>query len=545
MRKIHANPWAALMVTSLGFLMVLLDLTIVNIAIPNMIDKLHASLDQILWVINGYALPLAALLITSGRLGDIFGPRNMFAAGITLFTLASIACGFAVSPDQLIAFRVVQGIGAAILAPQTLTILMMTFPAERRGVATGIWGAVAGIAAIAGSTLGGLLVTAFDWRWIFFINVPIGAFVLAMTFIVIPDLRLGRKHQIDIRGIVLTAAGLLAICYGLVEGQRYNWGKITSFISIPLVIGIGVVLLAVFLGLQARMQDREPLVPFALFRDRNYSLMNFTSSALAIGMIGILLLFTIYLQSVLGMSALRAGLTLAPMAVTSIFVAPVVGRLTDRIGGKMILITGLALFAAGLGWMAAIAQPDAHWYTFVAPLIVSGAGIGCTFAPLMTIAMGNVQPQLAGAASGVINNNRQIGAVIGAAVVGALLQNRLATSLTGQAINRSVALPAGIRPRFVTSFQGAARNGLQVGAGQSGGDVKPPPGTPRQVSLHFQQLAHQVFTHGYVSALRATMLIPIAVIAAAVFSAMAIKDRRRPQSLAARDKETVQTHSPA
>ena len=242
MRKLRGNPWAVLVVISLGFFMTLLDLTIVNIAIPSMITKLHASFDDVLWVINAYALVLAVLVITGGRLGDLIGPRTMFAAGVTVFTAASAACGLAPSPGWLIAFRAVQGVGAAMLMPQTLAIITMIFPPERRGAAFGVWGAVAGAATIAGPTLGGLLITALDWRWIFYVNVPIGAIVLALTGVLIPRLHPGRKHRMDYLGVVLASAALLAICYGLVEGQTYNWGKITSFISIPLVLGAGVVL---------------------------------------------------------------------------------------------------------------------------------------------------------------------------------------------------------------------------------------------------------------------------------------------------------------
>jgi EmrB/QacA subfamily drug resistance transporter len=201
------NPWVILLVVSLGFFMTLLDLTIVNIAIPNMITKLHASLDDILWVINGYALVLAVLLITCGRLGDLFGQRKLFFAGIALFTLASAACGLSTSPGYLIGFRAVQGLGAAMLMPQTLAILTMVFPPERRGAAFGVWGAVAGIATIAGPTLGGLLVTAFDWRYIFFVNVPIGAVVLVLTPILIPDLRTGRRHSFDMRSATRWSRG--------------------------------------------------------------------------------------------------------------------------------------------------------------------------------------------------------------------------------------------------------------------------------------------------------------------------------------------------
>ena len=244
----RGNPWVILMVVSLGFFMTLLDLTIVNIAIPNMISNLHASLDDILWVINAYALVLAVLLITAGRLGDLLGQRTVFFAGIALFTLSSAACGLAPSPGWLIGFRAVQGLGAALLMPQTLAILTMVFPADRRGAAFGIWGAVAGVATIAGPTLGGLLVTAFDWRYIFFINLPIGVAVLIMTPFLIPDLRTGRRHSFDLGGVILASLALLAICYALVEGQKYNWGTIKSIISIPLLAGVGVLLLGCSCG---------------------------------------------------------------------------------------------------------------------------------------------------------------------------------------------------------------------------------------------------------------------------------------------------------
>src|SRR6201982_1783348 len=240
MTKLRGNPWAVLVVVSLGFFMTLLDLTIVNIAIPNIIDKLNASLDDVLWVLNAYALVLAVLVITAGRLGDLIGPRTMFVAWIAVFTAASAACGLAPGAGWLIGFRAVQGLGAAMLMPQTLAIITMTFPPERRGAAFGIWGAVAGLATIAGPTLGGLLVTAFDWRWIFFVNLPFGAACLILTFFIIPALRPGRRHRLDVPGVLLASAALLAICYGLVEGQKYNWGTITGFISIPLVFVVGV-----------------------------------------------------------------------------------------------------------------------------------------------------------------------------------------------------------------------------------------------------------------------------------------------------------------
>jgi EmrB/QacA subfamily drug resistance transporter len=520
MTKLRGNPWAVLVVVSLGFFMTLLDLTIVNIAIPNMILKLHATLDDVLWVLNAYALVLAVLVITAGRLGDLVGPRTMFASGIAVFTAASAACGFAPSPGWLIGFRAVQGLGAAMLMPQTLAIVTMVFPPERRGAAFGIWGAVAGLATVAGPTLGGLLVTAFDWRWIFFVNLPIGIVVLAVTFYLIPDLRPGRKHRLDILGVVLASLALLGICYGLVEGQRYDWGTIASFVSIPLVIGAGIVLLVVFLVVQKLTQRGEPLVPFALFRNRNFSLMNWVSGTLSIGMLGIFLPFTIYLQDALGFSALKAGLTMAPASIVMIFIAPFLGRLTDKIGGKYILMCGLTLFAVGMGWVVLTAGPSSSWQDFLAPLIVAGIGMGGTFAPLTTTAMRNVEPQLAGAASGMLNTVRQVGSVIGTASVGALLENRLVASLTSQATIRSAGLPAPVRATFIAGFRRAASSGLIGGTSASPGAQR---GIPAALAAQLQRLGGEVFSHGYVLAMRATMVLPIAVVVLAAASCLAVK----------------------
>jgi EmrB/QacA subfamily drug resistance transporter len=509
MRKFRGNPWAVLLVVSLGFFMTLLDLTIVNIAIPNMITKLHASLDDVLWVINAYALVLAVLLITAGRLGDLFGQRKMFFTGVVVFTLASAACGLAPNAGFLIGFRAVQGLGAALLMPQTLAMLTMVFPPERRGAAFGVWGAVAGVATIAGPTLGGLLVTAFDWRYIFFINIPIGAAVLVLTFVLIPDLRTGRRHRFDVRGVLLASAALLLICYGLVDGQKYNWGTITGFLSIPLILAVGVLLLGVFLLVQARTQDSEPLLPFSLFADRNYSLMNFVAATISIGMLGIFLPFTIYLQSVLGFSALKAGLTMAPASFIAMFVAPAAGRLSDRIGGKFILLAGLTLFALGMGWIALIAQPNSAWYDFLAPQFVAGVGIGCTFAPMTTVAMRDIRPQMAGAASGVFNTTRQFGSVIGTAGVGALLQNRLVAGLTSQARLRTAGLPPAQRAHLISGFRAAAQGGLTEGSGHK-----------------LTGLSGLIFGHGFVDAMRPTMEVPIVILLIGAASCLFIRPGR-------------------
>lgn len=513
--RYRGNPWAVLLVLSLGFFMTLLDLTIVNIAIPDMMRRLGASLDDVLWVLNAYALVLAVLVITAGRLGDLFGPKRLFVWGIALFTLASAACGLAPDAAFLIAFRSVQGIGAAMLLPQTLALITIIFPADRRGAAMGIWGAVAGVATIAGPTLGGLLVTELDWRWIFFVNLPIGVIVFAAAVVIIPDIKPGRRHRLDLPGVAIATVALLGICYGLVEGQSYDWDA-----RIWVSIGVGCVMVAVFLVYQRSRQGDEPLVPFALFASRNFSIMNIVAGTLAVGMLGIFLPFTIYLQSALGFTALKAGLTLAPSSIVMIPAAPLSGRLTDRIGGKYILMTGLTLFAAGMGWAVLVATPTSTWVDFLAPMIVAGFGMGCVFPPMTTTAMRDVDPKLAGAASGMLNTVRQVGSVIGTASVGALLQNRLASSLTAEATRRSVVLPEPVRHAFVGAFGQAA----SFTTGTSSG-ISVPKGTPPALAAELRRLGAEVFSIGYVQAMRWTMVMPIAVIVLAAASCLAISRR--------------------
>jgi EmrB/QacA subfamily drug resistance transporter len=503
MRKWHGNPWAILLTLSLGFFMTLLDLTIVNIAIPNMVDKLDASLDEILWVINGYVLVLAVLLITAGRLGDLRGQRNMFILGVAVFTLASLACGISQTPAELIAARAVQGLGAAILMPQTMAIVIGTFPSDRRGTALGVWGAVAGVATIAGPSLGGLLVTAFDWRWIFFVNLPIGVLVLLMAIFLIPDTRMERPHRLDVGGVLLATAALFCLVFALTEGQRYEWNG-----GIWGLLGGAAVLFGAFLLHQRSRQDGEPLVPFTLFRDRNFTVMNLVGVTVSIGMIGIFLPMTIYLQNVLGYSSLKAGLVLAIMSVMGMFLTPVAGRLSDRISGKYILMAGLTTYAIGNVWILAVADVDTNWPAFIAPMIVAGIGVGCVFAPMATEAMRGVPPRLAGAASGVNNTMRQVGSVVGGAAVGAVLQHQLAGALRDEAANRAAEIPAAYRGQVVAGFADASKGGLEVG----GGRPQLPAGLPQQAAADIQRVTAEIFQHGFVTAMRPSIALPIAVV---------------------------------
>jgi len=524
MNERPTNPWPALLVVCLGFFMIMLDTTIVYIATPSILTSLQTSLDSVLWVFNGYLLAYAVLLITAGRLGDLFGPRNLFAAGLVLFTAASALCGLSQDATQLIVARVVQGVGGALLAPQSLAILTSIFPRERMGAALGFWGAVIGVSTIAGPTIGGLIITNFDWRWIFFVNVPIGVVALLGAFLIVPDVRPGRAHRFDVVGVGLSGAALLAIVYALIEGQRYDWGTITGFLSIPLLLAAGIALFAVFVVWERN--QAEPLVPLRLFANRNYTLMNWTALAVAFAMQGIFLPLTIYLQSVLGMSALNAGLAVAPMSLVSMFVAPFSGRLVDRFGGKYFLMAGLLLFASGTGLVFAFASLESGWQTFIAPLMLAGLGMGCVFAPMTTVAMRDVAMRDTGAASGVFNTMRQLGAVVGSAVIGAVLQAQLAVDLPAEAASASTQLPPQFRDQFISGFAQAARAGFQVGVGQTGG-AQLPPNLPAQAIALIQTLARQVFERGFIDAMHPTAVVAVAVLIVAAAGCIFIDSGRR------------------
>jgi len=534
MAQARTNPWLVLVVLTSGFFMILLDTTIVNVAIPAMSAGLNTTLDQILWVLNAYILVYAVLLITAGRLGDLYGQRNLFAIGLFVFTAASALCGISQNANELIAARILQGVGGAILTPQTLSIITTLFPPERRGAAFGVWGGVAGLATITGPTVGGAIITYIDWRWIFYINVPIGIAALVATFAIIPDIRPGRHHGWDIVGVVMATAGLFAVVFGLIEGQRYNWGEIASYgITIPEVIIGGVVIIVLFLFWE-RFQ-KEPLLPLSLFRERNFAVANWIAAAISFGMLSLFLPVTIYLQSVRGFSALTAGLTFAPMSLTSMFVAPFAGRFADKVGGKYILLTGISLFTIGFGLVTYVAGPDSTWITFLAPAIVAGAGMGMTFAPMTTVAMRNISPRMAGAASGILNTTRQLGAAIGSAVVGAILQNQLATTLHDQAVSHAAALPAAFRDQFVAAFSSVSSNGFQIGTGQTG--AKLPQNIPPAIQHQLSALAHDVFVSAYIDAMKATLLVPVAFLAVTALTTLLIKRRQRP---AASQDEPVQ-----
>ncbi|MFI9816571.1 DHA2 family efflux MFS transporter permease subunit [Saccharothrix variisporea] len=515
------RPWRALAVLCLANFLILLDTTIVNTAAPDVMAGLDAGIDEVLWVLNGYLLAFASLLIVFGRVGDLVGPRAVFVAGLTVFTAASILCGLSTSSGVLIAARVLQGVGAAALTPQALTLISAIFPAQRRGAAFGIFTAVAGVAAVSGPTVGGLVVTEYGWQSVFWLNVPFGAagVVLALRFV--PDLRAGRRHRFDAVGVVLATGALLALVYALVEGQRHDWGVITGVVSIPAVLVLSAVLGAAFLWWERR--QHEPLVPLDLFRDRNYSVATGITLISSFAVYGLLLVFVIETQTLLGMSPLMSGVTALPWTIALSAVAPLGGRLADRVGGKLPLTVGMALYAAGVLGVAFVPDATSTPGTFVVPMLLAGIGMGLALAPATTEAMRDIPAERAGVASGVLNTARQTGAALGAAVIGAVLQNRLVSTLHAESASLATRLPPQHRPRFLDAFEDAAAHGLRLGTGQQG--VAVPDGLPPDTAAQFSSLAHQAFTTAFLTASRSALAVAAAAILLGGLSALMLNKK--------------------
>jgi EmrB/QacA subfamily drug resistance transporter len=450
------SPWPALWAMVIGFFMILVDTTVVSVATPAIMADLGAGVDAVVWVTSGYLLAYAVPLLITGRLGDRFGPKRVYLAGLTIFTLASIWCGLTDTVGELIAARVVQGLGASLITPQTMAVITRTFPAESRGRAMSLWGATAGVATLVGPILGGVLVDGLGWQWIFFVNGPVGvvAFVLAARLVpVLPT----HVHRFDLLGVALSAVGMFLLVFGVQEGQSYDWGQIRGPISVWSLIVAGLVVLAGFLVLQARNRG-EPLVPLELFRDRNFSLANVAITTVGFAITAMAFPLMFYAQGVLGLSPTRAALLLVPMAVISGALAPFVGRLADRAHPRWIAGFGMACFAASLLWLAAIIGPDTPIWQLLLPISLLGVANGFVWAPIGSTATRNLPMSRAGGGAGIYNTTRQVGAVLGSAAIAALIQSRLAANLPAApgggsaeptAINR---LPAALHAGFATAM---------------------------------------------------------------------------------------------
>ncbi|MGW4355322.1 MFS transporter [Nocardia sp. NPDC004582] len=439
------NPWGALGALCAGYFMILLDMTIVAVANPAIMRGLHTDMSQVIWVTSAYLLTFAVPLLVTGRLGDRFGPKYLYLGGLSVFTLASLWCGLAGGIGSLIAARAVQGLGAALIAPQTMAVIGRIFPWDKRGAAMGVWGGVAGIATLVGPILGGVLVDHGGWQWIFYVNLPIGVIALALGAWLVPALPTN-DHRFDIPGMIAVAIGMSALVFGIQEGNTYHWaGWVWG------VIAGGIVVLALFLIYQGRT-TAEPLVPLSLFRNRNFSLGTAATGALGAAMTAQMVPSYFYLQAVRELAPTAAALVFAPMAVVSAVLSPVVGKLSDKVPPRYLLTFGFALFTAAVLWFIGLATPDGSIPLMCVMSAVCGIGSSCIWAPLPATALRSLPLHQMGAASGIYNTTRQVGSVLGSAAIGALLTARLAAHALPASAGEAGPLPDAIKGPYASAL---------------------------------------------------------------------------------------------
>ncbi len=397
-------------ITSVALFMVTLDNLVVTTAIPVIRTDLGASLESLEWTVNAYTLTFAVLLLTGAALGDRFGRRRMLSLGIGIFTAGSITAALAPSIEMLNLARAVQGLGGAIVLPLTLTILSAAVPPEKRGVALGAWGGISGLAVALGPVVGGAIVQGISWQWIFWLNVPIGIALIPLALT-----RLAESHgpaaKLDLPGLGLSAAGLFGIVWGLVRGNAQGWASA----EIVGALVAGAVVLAAFVAWEIRAEN--PMLPMSFFRNRTFTLANTASLFMFFGMFGSIFLLSQFFQTVQGYSPLGSGLRILPWTIAPMFVAPIAGALSDKIGGKTLIGTGLSLQAIGLAWLGLISSPTAPYSEFVGPFILAGVGMGLFFAPVANVVLSSVRPAEEGQASGANNAIRELGGVFGVAVL--------------------------------------------------------------------------------------------------------------------------------
>ena len=417
-----ADPWRALWAMMVGFFMILVDATIVAVANPSIMEKLGASYDAVIWVTSAYLLGFAVPLLIAGRLGDRYGPKNLYLIGLTVFTAASLWCGLSGTIGMLIAARVVQGVGAALLTPQTLSTITRIFPAERRGVAMSVWGATAGVATLVGPLAGGVLVDGLGWQWIFFVNVPIGIIGLGLAFWLVPVLPT-ENHGFDLIGVVLSGVGMFMVVFALQEGQSHDWAP---WIWGTLAGGVGFMAAFVF---WQQANRNEPLVPLGIFRDRDFSLSSLGVATIGFVVTAMILPVMFYAQAVCGLSPTRAALLTAPMAIATGLLAPWVGKIVDRYHPRPIIGFGFSMLAISLTWLSVEMTATTPIWRIALPLTATGIGMAFIWSPLAATATRNLASDVAGAGSGVYNATRQVGSVLGSASMAAFMTTRISAEM--------------------------------------------------------------------------------------------------------------------
>jgi len=473
----HPRKWVILGVVALGMFMALLDSTIVNIAIPAIVADLNTSLANVSWVLNAYNIGLAVLFLTFGRIADRFGQKRVFLLGLFLFTAFSLACGLAPNIGWLIGFRIGQAIGAAAMIPVSLTILMSAFPREQHGMATALWGAMGGVAAAVGPTLGGVLVQYVSWHWIFYVNVPIGVITIVAALSIVPEYRRDvGSASIDLPGIAFSGLAFFALTLGLIQGNSWGWssGKILG-----LLVG-AVVLIALFALWELR--SRSPMLNLRLFGIRSFSAATASMFFIGTAVGGALFLLVIFMIDVLGYTELRAAISVTPMPAVGLVIAPFVGKMLDKIGPSVLAAIGGVMFAVSLFLVAQLGA-DATLGDIAWRIVIMGVGFSCSMPSLTAAGMGSLPEPSQGVGSGVINTGRQFGFVMGVAILVAIFGHTIATNVTAAVaeskayVSSQAQIPAVARDQIIAAIDKAAAE--NSGGMASGGVIDPTAGAPQ------------------------------------------------------------------
>jgi EmrB/QacA subfamily drug resistance transporter len=443
----EARKWWTLAAVAFGLFMIMLDNTVVNVALPSIAADLQADLSGLEWIVTGYALTFASLMLTGGKLADLLGRRLIFVVGLVIFTLSSLACGMATSEEMLIGARVVQGAGAALMNPATLSIIAATFPPRQRGMAIGIWAGVSALALAIGPLVGGLLTEHADWSWIFFVNVPVGVVAIAASLILIPESKdESAEQRLDLPGLLTSGLGLFALTYGLIEANTYGWtsGRILGSFAAAVVLLVAFVLL--------ETHQRIPMLDLSLFRNSTFAGANLTVLLVAFAMFGVFFFVSLYMQGILGYSAVETGAAFLPLTVLIILVAPIAGKTSDRIGSRWLITAGMLLITVQLLSFSRLGV-DATFFNLLPGLLVGGVGMALVMTPSAAAAVRALPVDKSGVGSAVLNAFRQVGGSMGIAVMGSIMANQVGRA-SGPEVFRDP-------QRFVDGFSTT----LQVAAG--------------------------------------------------------------------------------
>jgi EmrB/QacA subfamily drug resistance transporter len=451
--------WWTLGALCFALFMIMLDNTVVNVALPAIQRELGISRAELEWTVAAYALTFASLLLTGGKLGDLLGRRLIFVIGLIVFTTSSLLCGLSSTGAELIAARAVQGIGAALMMPATLSIISATFAVRERGMAIGIWAGVSAMALAIGPLLGGIITEHISWNWIFYLNVPIGVAGVVAALLVVPESKdTSREQRLDLPGLLSSGIGLFAIVYALIEANQYGW---TSARILALLV-IGAVALATFVLLE--LHQRLPMLDLSLFRNGTFAGANLVAILVTLAMFGIFVFFPIYMQTYLRWSPTQAGAALLPWTLMIVVFAPIAGKLSDRVGSRWLMAGGMSVVAVCCLLLSTVTLHSSFW-NMVPAFLLGGLGMSFVMTPMSAAAMGAAPVDKAGVASGVLNTFRQVGVALGIAITGAIVADRAAAAARGGASPSEAfvhGLTFGMRVSAAICFGGALAAAILV-----------------------------------------------------------------------------------